>query len=103
MKNTIKIDSKTAKMVAHRGLSGIERENTCRAFIAAGNREKYFGIETDIHMTSDGKYVCCHDDNTGRVSDHCLVIRDCTFDELRSICLRDTDENSSRKDIIVPT
>ena len=42
--NTIKIDSKQAKMVAHRGLSGIERENTNPAFVAAGNRS-YFGID----------------------------------------------------------
>ena len=30
-------------MVAHRGLSGIERENTLPAFVAAANRS-YFGI-----------------------------------------------------------
>lgn len=33
--NTIKIDSKGVKMIAHRGVSRIERENTCAAFIAA--------------------------------------------------------------------
>ena len=27
--NTIKINSKEVKMIAHRGLSGIEKENTC--------------------------------------------------------------------------
>ena len=103
MKNTIKIDSKTTKMVAHRGLSGLERENTCRAFIAAGNREKYFGIETDVHITADGKYVCIHDDNTGRVAEKCLFIKDSTFDEVRSVILTDTDGSKTRKDIIVPT
>lgn len=29
--NTIKIDNKNVKMVAHRGLSGLEKENTCAA------------------------------------------------------------------------
>ena len=38
--NTIKFDKKNALVVAHRGLSGIERENTNAAFVAAGNRSK---------------------------------------------------------------
>ena len=39
--NTIKIDKGQVKMIAHRGLSGLEKENTCAAFVAAGNRESY--------------------------------------------------------------
>ena len=39
--DSIKIDSRNTKMIAHRGLSGIEKENTNAAFIAAGNRS-YF-------------------------------------------------------------
>ena len=50
--DTIKIKKKKVKMIAHRGLSGLERENTCSAFVAAGNRS-YFGIETDVHRTAD--------------------------------------------------
>ena len=64
--DSIKLDTRTAKMIAHRGLSGIEKENTNAAFIAAGNRS-YFGIETDVHKTVDGKFVIIHDDTTGRV------------------------------------
>ena len=54
--NTIKLNTAgtNVKMIAHRGLSGLEAENTCAAFVAAGNREKYFGIECDIHRTLDG-------------------------------------------------
>ena len=40
-------------MIAHRGVSGLEKENTMPAFVAAGNRS-YYGIETDIHKTADG-------------------------------------------------
>ena len=37
MMDTIKIlDHKNTVIVAHRGLSGLERENTCAAFVAAG-------------------------------------------------------------------
>ena len=55
------------EMIAHRGLSGLERENTCAAFIAAGNRS-YYGIETDIHITRDGRFIVYHDDNTLRLT-----------------------------------
>jgi glycerophosphoryl diester phosphodiesterase len=103
MKNTIKINSKNVKMVAHRGLSGLGRENTCRAFIAAGNREKYYGIETDVHATADGKYVTIHDGVTGRVSTSNIEIATSTFDEVRSILLTDTDGSTDCADIRIPT
>ncbi len=41
--NTLLLESPKPLMIAHRGLSGIEMENTCSAFVAAGNRT-YFGI-----------------------------------------------------------
>ena len=39
--DTVKIKAKGVKMIAHRGLSGIERENTYPAFVAAANRSYY--------------------------------------------------------------
>ena len=37
--NTIKFENKgNIKMIAHRGLSGLEKENTCPAFVAAGGQ-----------------------------------------------------------------
>ena len=65
--NTIKISKGSTKMIAHRGLSGLETENSIQAFIAAGNRS-YYGVETDVHVTKDGKFVVIHDDATGRVA-----------------------------------
>ena len=102
MKTTVKINSKNTKMVAHRGLSGLERENTNQAFIAAGNREKYYGIETDVHRTADGKYVCIHDSNTARVSGVDLNVESSTQAELQSVLLYDTD-GRQRADLRVPT
>lgn len=49
--DTIKIDRNNVRLIAHRGLIGLEKENTCAAFVAAGNRESIFGIETDVHHT----------------------------------------------------
>lgn len=100
--NTVKFDSKNTKVVAHRGLSGIEKENTNAAFIAAGNRS-YFGIETDVHRTLDGKFVCFHDDTTGRVAIDNMVIEETTFDTLRKLLLTDRDGIKGREDLRIPT
>lgn len=103
MKSTIKINSKNTKTVAHRGLSGLERENTNPAFIAAGNREKYYGIETDVHRTADGKYVCIHDSNTARVSGVDMDVEGSTLEQLQSIRLFDMDGSTDRADLRIPT
>lgn len=65
--DTIKFQRKNTQVVAHRGLSGLEPENTIAAFVAAGNRS-YFGAECDVHVTKDGKFVVIHDKTTKRVS-----------------------------------
>ena len=85
---TIKFDKKDTKVIAHRGLSGIEFENTNASFIAAANRS-YFGIEADVHVTKDGKFVVIHDDSTGRVSDSKLIIEESTYEELKMVRLGD--------------
>jgi glycerophosphoryl diester phosphodiesterase len=89
-------------MVAHRGVSGIETENTVPAFLAAANRS-YFGIETDVRKSKDGFFVLMHDDTTKRVSDTVLSIADSDFSELRSIQLNDLGESSERCDLRVAT
>ena len=100
--DSIKLDTRTAKMIAHRGLSGIEKENTNAAFIAAGNRS-YFGIETDVHKTVDGKFVIIHDDTTGRVAIDDLEVEKSTFETLRKLSLCDTDDKKGRADLHIPT
>ena len=101
--DTIKLQKNGVKMIAHRGLSGIERENTYPAFVAAGNRS-YFGIETDVHVTRDGKFVIIHDETTERVSlgKINLNVENCTFDEIKDVELPDLDGSTSRRDIKIP-
>lgn len=101
MKDTVKISKGNAKIVAHRGLSGIERENTCSAFVAAGNRS-YFGIETDVRATKDGKYVLLHDDTTERCGIDVLTPSQCTLQTIQSVVLKDKDEKRGRVDLRVP-
>lgn len=87
--NTVLIEDKSrTKLVAHRGLSGIEQENTLPAFVAAGNRS-YFGIECDVHVTRDGKYLVYHDDDTGRLCEQTLSLENRTAEELRTLRMKE--------------
>lgn len=99
--NTIKYNKANVKTIAHRGVSGIECENTNAAFVAAGNRS-YFGIETDIHVTKDGVFAVIHDDTTARVSDRDVNVEKKTYNEISDIRLK-TDDGYSRNDYLIPT
>lgn len=98
---TVRIDKKNTLMIAHRGVSRLERENTCAAFVAAGNRS-YFGIETDIHVTADGQFVVFHDDSTQRLTETNWIVEEKTLGELRSLRMKDVDGNI-RGDLVMPT
>ena len=86
LSDTIKLDKKGTGvlMIAHRGLSGLETENTECAFVAAGTRS-YYGIETDVHFTKDGKYVISHDGNLSRVFGKNIEIKDYLYEDLRKV------------------
>ena len=99
--DTVKFSKKDVKVIAHRGLSGIETENTNSAFVAAGNRS-YWGIETDVHKTTDGVYVVFHDDNTGRMTNKDMIVEEVTYKELCELTLNDTNGKQGRRDLIIP-
>ena len=96
--DTIKFEKKNTKMVAHRGLSGIEVENTNSAFVAAGNRS-HWGIETDIYKTADGKFVIGHDDNYKRLSGEEIFLEKETLERLREVVFFDKDGTKNRVDL----
>lgn len=52
-----------SRYIAHRGLSSLYYQNTEEAFVGAGQSDFFYGIETDVWPTKDGKWVCCHDAN----------------------------------------
>lgn len=98
--DTIKIQKGNTKMVAHRGVSGLELENTCAAFVAAGNRS-YFGVETDVHVTADGRFIIIHDDNTGRVATEAMAVEQTGYQTLRALQLKQED-GMLRSDLHLP-
>jgi len=100
--NTIKFDNRNTRMTAHRGLSGLERENTASAFVAAGNRN-YYGIETDIWRTSDGHFVVNHDGRADRVAGVRVDMETTPWALLREVVLYDTDGTKDRFDLRLPS
>lgn len=80
------------KKIAHRGLSKYHTENTMEAFINA-IKKNYYGIETDIHVTKDHQFIIHHDDDTGRLANKKLIIKDSTYEELHALDLIDINTN----------
>ena len=103
MTNTIPFSNKgNVKMIAHRGVSGLELENTCPAFVAAGVKS-YYGIETDVHVTKDGKIIVIHDDDLKRVAGKKMIVEKSNYDELRAVRMKDTDGVTERADLFLPS
>ena len=88
--NTIKFNKGNTLVVAHRGVSGLEMENTCAAFIAAGNRT-YYGVETDVYRTADANFILNHDGNLKRIAGEDLAVEQVSYDVLRAVVLYDKD------------
>lgn len=75
------------KMIAHRGLSGLHLENTMSAFKAAG-RASFYGIESDVHVTRDGRFIIFHDDTTRRLARVNLRIENTDYATLRLLPIK---------------
>ncbi|WP_419993257.1 glycerophosphodiester phosphodiesterase [Streptomyces boninensis] len=70
--------------IGHRGLMGIEPENTLRSFVRA-DREGMDRVELDLHLSKDGHLVIMHDAEVDRTTDGKGPIADFTLDELREL------------------
>jgi len=80
------------KYFAHRGLHDNDKipENSLSAFSLAA--EKGYGIELDVHLTSDGKLIVFHDDDTSRMCGEKLIPEKETSARLKELSLLGTEE-----------
>ncbi|WP_246108854.1 glycerophosphodiester phosphodiesterase [Streptomyces sedi] len=70
--------------VGHRGLMGVEPENTLRSFRRA-RREGLDAVELDLHLSRDGTLVVMHDARVDRTTDGRGAIAELSLGELRRL------------------
>lgn len=70
--------------IAHRGESADAPENTLAAFRLAWERNDD-AIELDVHLTKDGRLICCHDADTERTTGVKQIIKQSTLEELQQL------------------
>ncbi|MDQ1043274.1 glycerophosphodiester phosphodiesterase family protein [Streptomyces sp. V4I2] len=70
--------------IGHRGVMGVEPENTLRSFVAA-EQAGLDVIELDLHLSKDGALVVMHDTDVDRTTDGTGPIAEQTLDELRAL------------------
>jgi glycerophosphoryl diester phosphodiesterase len=99
--NTIKIDKYFKGMIANKGLSGIETENSIFAFLAAANRT-YLGIGCDVFVSKDDVIITTADDTLLRLGLLNLYIPSFTYEELRKFFLVDRKTSNLNENIFIP-
>lgn len=83
-------------LVAHMGYHQAYPENSVPSFVEAG-KKGYWGIESDVQITSDGYYVMCHDITIDRTTNGSGTISQMTLAEIRSYHL------TGYNDLKIPT
>ncbi|MDN4606768.1 glycerophosphodiester phosphodiesterase [Sporosarcina highlanderae] len=71
-------------IIAHRGASAYEPENTLPSFELAEKLDADF-IELDVHLTKDGELIVMHDDEVDRTTESIGKIKDYTLAELKEL------------------
>lgn len=80
--------------IAHRGYHGEKYgipENSISAFKKA--IENGYAIELDLHLLKDGNIVVMHDDTTTRMTGVDKVLKNCTYEEIKDLRLKNTNEH----------
>ncbi|MFG2331573.1 glycerophosphodiester phosphodiesterase [Streptomyces sp. NPDC048604] len=70
--------------IGHRGVMGVEPENTLRSFVRAEHTGMDV-IELDLHLSKDGALVVMHDAEVDRTTDGTGLIVEQTLAELRGL------------------
>ncbi|MEU8518958.1 glycerophosphodiester phosphodiesterase family protein [Streptomyces sp. NPDC048577] len=70
--------------IGHRGVMGVEPENTLRSFVRA-EQAGMDAIELDLHLSKDGALVVMHDADVDRTTDGSGPIAARTLAELREL------------------
>lgn len=78
-------------LIAHRGIHNEAiPENSMKAFSLA--LKKNIPIEFDVHILKDKNIVVFHDDNLKRMTNKDKFIKECTYEEIKDLKLKNTNE-----------
>jgi glycerophosphoryl diester phosphodiesterase len=78
------LSARTPQVFAHRGGCALGPENTIAAF-DLGRAAGADGLELDVHLSSDGAIVVCHDDLLDRTTNASGPIQACTAADLARV------------------
>lgn len=97
-------DGEPLRLVAHRGFSGIEPENTLEALQAAGEAG-FYACEFDIHATADGRWVLMHDSDIARTSNGEGLVGDMTYEQLSQFSIDSGNgiDKYTQGSVVIPT
>jgi glycerophosphoryl diester phosphodiesterase len=90
------------RFLAHRGCLDLWPENTLISLVKSAQRG-YFGLETDIHQTSDGVWVIMHDDTVDRTTDGIGAISSLTIEQIKELKIDAGTNIALYPDLRVPT
>lgn len=98
---TIKIDKYFKGMIAHRGLSGIETENTVFSYLAAANHT-YAGISCDLLTSKDDKLILSAETSLLKFGLLNLDIQSFDYEELIKYSLVDRKTENLNQFLYIP-
>jgi len=83
----------------HRGLVNKNfQENTIKAFKHSFRRK--YGIETDIHVTKDHKFICFHDFTLNRIFKKKISVKNMEYSKIKKISMQNKKPIPLLKDLL---
>ena len=79
-------------LMAHRGNRDLFPENTIAAFSQAFIDGADI-LETDLHLSADGEFICIHDETVDRTTNGVGRVKEMTLKDLRSLRTRNPDSS----------
>lgn len=80
------------KVIAHRGGASLGPENTISC-ITKGILSGADAIEVDVHLSTDGELVVCHDETIDRTTDGTGRIEELTLSQIKSVSIKGFEES----------
>ena len=87
------------KIIAHRGGRSLGPENTLSC-INAGIESGADLVEIDVHMTSDGRVVVCHDETVDRTTDGKGKIEEMTFEQVSRLSIEGSEHVPTLEEVL---